>query len=121
MVGDRLATAKRALGALVGRLAPTDRLGVVAFDDVVDVVVPNAPLAQPGATRAAIAHLFPGGMTNLSGALLRGLQEVRRGGGGAGRGGATLVLLTDGHANVGITDPDALQGVARKARADGTR
>jgi Ca-activated chloride channel family protein len=114
MAGERLEVAKAAIDALVGRLAPTDRLGVVAFDDEVGVVVPCGPLAGMGpAARQAIAALGPGGMTNLSGGLLRGLQELRR---AAGDDGGTLVLLSDGHANVGEVDPDRLGGVCAKAR-----
>ena len=55
-------------------------------------------------------------MTNLSGGLLRGLQEARR---VAGAAGATLLLLSDGHANAGETDPDRLAGSPRGARAHG--
>ena len=53
-------------------------------------------------------------MTDLSGGYLRGLQEARR---GAGPAGATIVLLSDGHANAGITDPAALREVAANAGA----
>jgi Ca-activated chloride channel family protein len=113
MQGDRLEVAKRAIDALVTRLSPEDRLGVVAFDDIVDVVVPAGPLSDKPAVRDAIAVLETGGTTNLSGGLLRGMQEARR---IAGDAGATLVLLSDGHANVGETDPDRLASVAAKSR-----
>jgi Ca-activated chloride channel family protein len=117
MAGERLEAARRALLALVDRLAPEDTLGVVAFDDAVRVVLPAAPLgdAKPAA-RAAIAAIAPGGMTNLSAGLLRGLQEARR---AAGPAGASLLLLSDGHANEGETDPDRLAGVAAAARKGG--
>ena len=42
MSGERLDAAKQALARLVDRLEPTDRFGVVAFDDEVDVVVAAA-------------------------------------------------------------------------------
>ena len=113
MDGDRLEVAKRAIDSLVTRLAPTDRLGVVAFDDEVSVVVPAAPLADKPAVRHAVASVFTGGTTNLSGGLLRGLQEARR---VAGDDGATVVVLSDGHANVGEVEPDRLGAVTAKAR-----
>ena len=53
-------------------------------------------------------------MTDLSGGYLRGLQEARR---AAGPAGATIVLLSDGHANAGVTDPVALRQVAANAGA----
>lgn len=116
MSGERLEAAQRALVALVDRLDPSDRFGVVAFDDTADVIVPAGPVAQKAALKRAIAALSPGGMTNLSGGLLRGLREAKRVATGAG---ATLLLVSDGHANEGIIEPDRLGAVAAKARTDG--
>ncbi len=116
MAGDRLDAAKRALEALVARLDPADVFGLVAFDDEVQIAVPASPLIDKRATVAAIRALEPGGMTNLSGGFLRGLQEARRG--AAGRG-ATLLLLSDGHANVGVVDHQALQALAAGGRREG--
>lgn len=116
MAGSRLEGAKAALLALVDRLAPTDNLGVVAFDDGVQVVVPAGPLTDKTAVKRAIAAVEPGGSTDLSGGYLRGLQEARR---VAGPGGGTLLLVSDGHANAGVQDPDQLRDVAAKAQADG--
>lgn len=116
MDGERLHAAKQALGRLVDRLDPHDRFGVVAFDDEVRIVVPAGELHDKPAAQRAIADLHTGGMTNLSGGLLRGLQEARR---VAGDGGCTLLLLSDGHANAGETDPQRLAAVAAAAREHG--
>lgn len=116
MDGDRLDAAKEALIRLVDRLDPTDRFGVVAFDDEVQLVVPAGALTDKHAARHAIAALVSGGMTNLSGGLLRGMQEARR---VSGDGGATLLLISDGHANAGETDPARLAGVTAGARDHG--
>ena len=116
MGGERLNAAKEALVRLVDRLDPTDRFGVVAFDDEVQVVVAAGGLTDKHAARHAITSLVTGGMTNLSGGLLRGLQEARR---VASDGGATLLLLSDGHANAGETDPARLAGVTAGARDHG--
>ncbi|MCU0314134.1 MAG: hypothetical protein MUC84_08765, partial [Solirubrobacteraceae bacterium] len=48
----------------------------------------------------------------------RGIQEARRAGDGLA-GGAKLLLLSDGRANQGELDPDALAGVAAAARREG--
>jgi len=116
MAGGSLGAAKEALARLVDRLDPADRLGVVAFDDAVSVPLPAAPLTDKPAAKRAIAAIHPGGMTNLSGGLLRGLQEAGR---AKGETGATLLLLSDGHANQGEVDPVRLGAVAAKAAADG--
>lgn len=116
MAGARLEAAKGALDRLIARLDKRDRLGVVAFDDTVDVAVPAAPLSDKPAVRQRIAQIQPGGMTNLSSGYLRGIQEAQRAG---GDDGATLLLLSDGHANEGVTGHDALGGIARKARENG--
>lgn len=109
MGGGKLEGAKRALLSLVDRLSPTDRFGLVTFDDRVRVDVPAGTLADKPAVKAAISHIHPGGCTNLSAGYLRGLQEARR---AAGDAGATVLLVSDGHANAGITEPDQLASVA---------
>ena len=116
-MGDgRIEGAQAALIALVDRLDPTDNLGVVAFDNQVDVVVPAGPLVDKTRTKQAIAGLNARGGTDLSAGYLRGLQEARR---VAGKTGATMLLVSDGHANAGITNPDQLGTLATKAHADG--
>src|SRR5215213_880590 len=105
MAGERLDAALRALDSLITRLDPSDRFGLVCFDDEVQVTVPAGPLVDKDAVRQLIAGIYSGGMTNLSSGYLRGLQEVSR---VAGDDGATLLLLSDGHANQGVVDHDAL-------------
>ncbi|GHJ43816.1 hypothetical protein Cs7R123_11580 [Catellatospora sp. TT07R-123] len=114
MRGGRLDGAKAALLGLIDRLSPQDNFGLVAFDDRVEVTVPAGPLADKAAAKRAIEQLTPRGSTDLSAGYLRGLQEAQR---VAGPGGGSLLLVSDGHANAGVTDPDTLAGVAAKAYA----
>ena len=101
---------------LIDRLEPSDNFGLVAFDDTVTVAVPAGGLADKAAAKAAVAAIDAGGNTNLSAGYLRGLQEARR---VAGQAGATVLLISDGHANDGVTDPGRLEGVAAEARRNG--
>lgn len=116
MGGGRLAGAKTALTGLVDRLDPRDHFGLVVFDTSVDVAVPAARLTNKAAVKRAIGGVQPGGSTDLSGGYLRGLQEARR---VAGAAGATVLIISDGHANAGITDADALARVAAEAYTHG--
>jgi Ca-activated chloride channel family protein len=112
MSGPRLEGAKLALQRLVDRLDPTDNFGVVVFDDQVETTIPAGPLADKNAVRQAIAGIFARGSTDLSGGYLRGLQEARR---VSGPAGATVLLVSDGHANAGVVDPEQLSQVAAQA------
>ena len=116
MSGHRLEAAKQAIVELVARLDDKDSFGLVAFDDETEVVVPAGKVGDHGRERITrlIEAVGPGGSTDLSGGYLRGLQEARR---ACGPAGATIVLLSDGHANAGITDPVALRKVAANAGA----
>ena len=116
MSGERLDAAKDALESLIARLDPTDNFGLVTFDDEVAVPIPAGPLADKQAAREAIRSVWPGGMTNLSGGYLRGIQEARR---VARDRGFTLLVLSDGHANVGVTDHAGLEQIASGAHHHG--
>ncbi len=118
MYDGRLTAAKRALIDLVSRLDDRDNFGLVTFDHEATVVVPAGRLGDLGRdrVRAAISGIDTGGATDLSSGYLRGLQEARR---VATAAGATVVLLSDGHANAGVTDPQRLRGIASKAATQG--
>lgn len=115
MDGERLWAAHVALCGLVDRLDPVDVFGLVAFDDVATVVVPAGPLVDKAAVKAAILGVDARGTTDLSAGYLRGLQEVAR----AGCDSARVLIVSDGHANAGVTDPDRLAEVSAKAARDG--
>ena len=115
MQGPKLAAAKRCAQWLADRLRPADELALVAFDDRVRLLTPLRAVDGPR-LRAAIASIGPGGSTNLSGGWLRGLGELVD---AAADGPRKILLLTDGLANAGITDPDDLTQMARRARLEG--
>jgi Ca-activated chloride channel family protein len=112
MAGERLDGAKAALTALVDRLDPADRFGLVSFDDEVRIEIAAAPMTDKNAAKYRIAGIQPGNMTNLSAGYLRGLQEAQR---AKGATGAAVLLISDGHANAGIIDAEQLHGVAANA------
>lgn len=116
MSGPRLDAAKSARVSLVDRLDDRDRFGVVTFDDQAEVPIPAGRVGDHGRDhlRRSIAAIDTGGMTDPSSGYLRGLQEARRVATGTG---ATVLLLSDGHANAGVTDPAQLRGVAARAAA----
>jgi len=116
MAGAPLHHALRAAESVVDQLQSTDVLSVVVYDDEVDTVVPPQPVANPDELKAAISRVRAGGITNLSGGWLKGCEHVK----------AQLdpqkvnrvLLLTDGHANMGIQDPQVLTATSgQKAEA----
>ena len=108
MEGARLDAARECTRFLANRLRPTDQLAVVTFDDQVDLLVPLGP---PDATALStvLDQMCAGGMTNLSGGWLKGIEELGRAQGAATR---RVLLLTDGHANEGILDRVQLEQIA---------
>ncbi|MFW6773190.1 vWA domain-containing protein [Nocardioides sp. CPCC 205120] len=115
MGGAPLEGAKQALVALVRRLEPTDNFGLVTFDDTAQVVVPAGPLTAKEAVVAQICAVHAGGTTDLSAGYLRGLREIRR----AATTGGTVLVVSDGHVNAGVSAPDAFATITAKAYADG--
>lgn len=90
-------------------MAPTDRFGLVTFDNDVQVEIPAGPLTDKHSAKDQVRRVSSGGSTNLSAGYLRGLQEATR---VADGGAATVLIVSDGHANVGVTDSAKLTGVA---------
>lgn len=116
MQGAPLYAAQGALHTVLDKLGPEDSFGLVVFDHEVHVAVPGGPVTDKEAVRKAVWSIAARGTTNLSAGYLRGIQEARR---AANGGRATLLLLSDGHANEGVLDPDQLGPVASGAYQHG--
>lgn len=118
MAGQKLATAKACAAYLAKRLRPDDELSIVAYDDEVRLVHGLAPVGDTMAPiEAAIAMIPPGGQTNLSGGWLKGVEQL--GGTPGGNGPKQVLLLSDGLANVGVTDATELARMAHGATDEG--
>ncbi|MFW6201034.1 MAG: vWA domain-containing protein [Gemmatimonadota bacterium] len=117
MHGAKLAAARQAAALLARRLAPEDVVSVVAYDESVRTVAEPATGAEQTDLARRIEAIESGGTTNLSGGWLRGRElvasELREG--GVNR----VLLLTDGLANVGITDPGRLRDLVATAATKG--
>ncbi len=130
MAGERLDAAKDAAALLLRRLWPDDVASVVTFDGEVDTFIAPAKRSDaPGATEM-VRRIQAGGATNLSGGWLRGRELLTDGrtnshgdtdGNSSGGEGpaARLILLTDGHANQGVTNPTMLAKMCASARQSG--
>ena len=116
MSGAPLHAVREATCNLLRLLGPTDRLGVVAFDDEVELVL---RLTTHDADLAAnrVRQIDSRGSTNLSGGWLKAFEMLSA----DGRADALrrIIVLTDGHANAGITDRDELCGIAAAAKKQG--
>jgi Ca-activated chloride channel family protein len=119
MSGPQLEGAKDAIAALVRRLAPQDCFGLVTFDDAADVVIPVREMKDHDVPtlETLIGRISPGGSTDLSGGYLLGLRELKRSLRATNHIGATLLLVSDGHANAGMTDPVQMRDLAGSANA----
>lgn len=113
MAGGKLEAVQRAARDLVRRLHPDDRVSVVVFDDEVNTISPPGTAAEQPDLLRALMGIRPGGCTNLSGGWLQGraLAQVHHDPEGLNR----VILLTDGLANQGITDPTTLRELCAQA------
>lgn len=117
MAGLPIEAAREAAQGLITRLHPDDLAGVVLFDDQVETLGEPATGPMQVGLLGALAQVQARGSTNLSGGWLRGRDQMAA---LTGRDGVRRVLLlTDGQANHGITEPDRLAALARSARAQG--
>lgn len=121
MGGERkLELVKEAVLAAVQQLEPTDRVSLVTYDHEVQVLHRLTPVDT--AHRARLARVTRGievgGMTNLSGGWLEACRQLSADDTDTTRVRRAL-LLTDGLANVGITEPRELNMHARELRDRG--
>jgi Ca-activated chloride channel family protein len=119
MAGESITNARAAASALVDKLLPTDDFSLVTFSNEATLKVPDGLIgARRDAIKKIIADIHEGGGTNISGALTMGYAQasaktipddaVR-----------VVLLLSDGHANMGMTAPDKIAKLASDAFQNG--
>lgn len=117
MSSGKLEYVKQAAIFLLDNLNEKDRIAVVTYDDEITIIEPGCQ-ANPAAVavlRQRIRQLEPGGSTNLGGGWTAGCQCVAHG--MLSEGVNRVLLLTDGLANVGITDTETLGTHARELQS----
>jgi Ca-activated chloride channel family protein len=121
MSGGKLDAAKAAAMGLAERLTERDRLTVVSFaSDVrvhLDAVAVTA--ANLAAIRREIGLLGTRGMTDLSGGWFAGVECAARMAEADSALTPRIIILSDGHANEGITNPAELREHAVELRLRG--
>jgi Mg-chelatase subunit ChlD len=105
----KLELAKEAAARSIELLFPTDRVGVIAFDDAASWVVPMTDLSNPGAVRQAIGSIRIGGGTDI----LAGVQAMAKVLPGDVAKVKHVILLTDGGA-----DPAGIPELVKKLNTE---
>jgi len=100
---DKMSRVKDSLLVLVSQLRDTDILSIVVFDTKAEVLLPARALRDREYVRHLIRQIRPNGSTNIHAGLMLGYREALKN----YRKDATnrVILLTDGIANQGVTDP----------------
>lgn len=114
MSGSRLEYAKQAAIFVTERLEAKDRVALIAFDDQIEVLSPSILMVEENkvAIKQKISEIRFGGTTNLGGGWLTGCQQIAEV--NAEDSIDRALLLTDGHANVGMVDIEELSTHARE-------
>ncbi len=107
MAGQPLFEAKQAAIMMVNKMRASDQISVVAYDDRADLIVPTTTCDDKQAIIRAIQNIYEGSLTNLHGGWIMGAEQValKKNVKSINR----VLLLSDGNANVGLTDINELK------------
>ena len=114
---DRVRIIHEALRVLATQLQPQDKISVVTFARVARLWVDGLSGSQAAEVADGLDQLTPEGGTNLEEAMRLAYETARRH--YLANGVNRVVLLTDGAANLGNVDPDALKQTVEQHRKEG--
>lgn len=112
MSGSPIRNAINAAQQLVEYLTPEDYLSVVIYDDVAETLLPPQLVEDQANIKKALGKIRTRGITNLSGGWLMGCDLVKSQ--QTSEKLNRVLLLTDGLANRGITEPQVLIKTAKE-------
>jgi Ca-activated chloride channel family protein len=115
MEGRKMVDARQAVIHLMDQLAPDDRLALLTYANGVQTHAPLLPMNDSNRHRlvSAISQVHAGGGTNLGAGLQRGINLLMH----PPRDGRQrkIILISDGLANQGVTNTEALGRMASAA------
>lgn len=135
MKGEKMDLMRKTLQFMMSQLRSSDRISCVTFDQSVNVIFPLMYMTVENKKRASLLidqRVQAGNCTNLSGGLLEALDIMKKrlnsgvasgsdsGGGGSSQNGekradvASILLFTDGLANVGIRNSKQIVTMVQK-------
>ncbi len=112
MRGQKIQYAREAIQGLISDLSEGDRFALVGYSDGVWKYSPLTEISKRTRQnfQSIVSHIQPGGNTNLGGGLQEGIQTLLQ---ASERGNIQkVVLISDGLANRGIVEPNALGNMA---------
>ena len=110
----KLDYAKRAISSLIDQLSSADYLAVVLYDSEVYTILPRQRVRDKEQIKDLLRRVAPGGSTNLGGGMVEGFRQLE---GSPGNSSVNrVILLSDGLANKGVTDPRELERIANSYR-----
>ncbi len=115
--GARLELVKHSLRLLVSQMDASDSISLVKFSNDAALILPMTSARQKDLIESAIHPLQPEGSTNTEAGLRMGYEQALAA--LTPNANNRVVLLTDGVANVGITDPNALVQMVERQRKAG--
>jgi Ca-activated chloride channel family protein len=116
MSGQPLHEALKCVQHIAGCMTPQDRISVVVYDDNVNVLMPLGPVTSPDAMKRLLATVDSGGSTNLFGGWEDGAKQLEM---GQNSSISRVILLSDGQANHGLLEQDAIEKHCREWLAKG--
>lgn len=111
MSGEPLEYAKQSVSLLLDQLGPEDRFSLVVYGSDVLPLVEGLRTSDKTHIKSIVENIECSGMTNMSGGWLKGIELVSRD--SDSEDVRAVLLLTDGQANEGITDPGKLTALGK--------
>lgn len=112
----KITNARMAAAELAQQLGPEDTLSLVTFSDRATTLLTHADHTEQPRMQALIRSIDPGGGTNLYAGLTEGQRLLQA---AEGDGVKRLILLSDGMANIGISDDRTLAQAAGSLVGEG--
>lgn len=112
--GHKLSNVKKSIEFLVPLLQPEDAVSIVTFGENSAVVLQPTPATERDLILGKVSVLRTDGCTNMSAGLMSVRDVIER----ASPRKQGIFLLTDGHANRGVSDPDGLKRIVQSLLTD---